>query len=550
MPVDFYGDAYKFNLFLNVAPKIMPLEAKEKLFSLAINAWSGEGTVLGAITYIAYFFQVTYKTAFIVFDAFFGGIYIFIWLHFVKSFVTSNIWRFSLILGGVTAPFLLLFFGHIEIYAPIICINLLWIYIALLATKSNKLRYLVLLVFILLLSIKLHAISVLCIPALALLLWNHFKGVYPSWKQIAGFILVPIFFAGSILYFFVFKDHMDNRSLQETAMALDHLFLPLFSPKAPLDNYNLLSFNHIFDFFSMGFLWSPIAIFFVLLFLILKRKEINWNAPNIKISGVSLFLFLSLFFVINPLLSMPIDWDLFSIPAIYLLAFTVALTSQVEVKFQSFKILYASLILAVLSLPTFLVHQSPKSISLRLETLSQYIYTSYYEWTVQTFQNALSIKYDSSTNESIRREQLLSTLKPKAKKGIDYEYTSLLNDQGKFFLRKQNNPKKALTYFKEAMNYGNSLNTQLVSLEAYFLLKQYDKAFEISQFLIQKQFPSYQKALKIGIHTALEAKKYDVALIISKQYLTKWPKNVTIQKVYNGLINKQEVDQLKFLFNR
>lgn len=548
--IDFYGDSYKFNSHLPIIPTLIPSETNNLFFSFSLSAWAGEGTVLALITYIAYFFQVTYKTAFIVLNAVFGGLYIFTWLSIIKTFISTNFWKFSLILAGLTAPFLLLFFGHIEIYAPVIFINLIWLFLAILYSNTSKKSHIIILCLTLLINLKLHTIGVLCIPALGLIIWNYFKGYYPTWKQITGVIIAPIFTAGILLYFFILKDHLDNRSLQTTALAYDHLFLPLFSPQPPLDAYNLFSFNHIFDYFSMVFLWSPLALLITLFCVITYRKKMDWNTPKIKISGLSLFLLLSLFFVINPLLGIPIDWDLFSIPAVYLLMFCVILVTQIETEWKSLKVVYASLLLSLFTLPIFLMHQSEKAISLRLEVLSKYTYSTYYEWTSKIMKNALAVNYGTLQEKLHRRAQLLLYLKPKAKKDIDYEYAALLIDQGRDYLRKAKNPKEALIYLEKAQVYHQSKNAKLLSLEAYFSLKQFNKAFEIAQELVVYQFPNEKRALRISIHTALEANKYNEAFFYTKQYLSKWSKDPLIKKVYLGLKNKKDIDQLKLLFQR
>ncbi|MDY8135844.1 tetratricopeptide repeat protein [Aquimarina sp. 2201CG5-10] len=548
MVQDFYGDAYKFNSFLPQIPSVIPKGTHDKFFNFSLAPWAGEGTVLAIITYISYYFQVTYKTAFLIFDAIFGGLFVFTWLHFVSRFVTNQGWKIVLVLAGLSAPFVLVFFGHIEIYAPVFFINLLWIYVALLYIKTDKKQLIWLLVLILLISLKLHSIAVLCIPALLVIVWKHFKKSYPSWKQIGYFIIVPIFVIGAILYFFYFEDHIDDRSLQRTAMAFEHMFLPLFTPEAPLDQYNLLSFNHFFDYFQVILLWSPIALFIITLFLVLKRNEIDWEAPEILISGLCLFLFIAFFFVVNPLLGMPIDWDLFSLPAPYLLVFTVVLTSQLESSLRPQKVLYASGIIALLSIPSFLVHQSERSLSHRLESVAVRMYNTYYEWTAQTVDNAFSLDNEHNINRLERGEAFINKLTSKAQKGIDYEYSALLIDQGRYLLRVQKKPREALKLFKSAQEYSKANNAKLLSLEAYFMLNQYEEAFKISKELVKVQFPDAKKALKMNLHCALEADLYQEAFETSTIILKNWPNDETSQEVYQRLKSNDRIKELKFLF--
>lgn len=548
MVKDFYGDAYKFNSYLAKIPSVIPKGTNEKFLTFKLTPYAGEGTILAMITYIAYYFQVTYKTAFLIFDTVCGGLFVFTWLHFLTSFIKTNVWKIILGLAGVTAPFVLIFFGHIEVYAPIIFILLFWSYLTLLYIKTGKQKFLWLSVVVLLICLKLHSISLLCIPALFILLWKQFKGFYLNWKQVGMFIIVPIFIIGAILYFFVFEDHIDERSLQGNALAFDHIFLPLFSPEAPLDKYDLLSFNHFFDFFSLLLMWSPIALFLLVFFVISKRKKINWNAPEILISGLCLILFVAFFFVINPLLSMPIDWDLFSIPAPFLLVFVAAILIQLESEISAYRILTASKILMLLSLPVFIVHQSEKSLSRRLESVAIHVYSTYYEWTAKIVDNGFSLDDEYKVNRLSRGDALLEKLKPLAREGIDYEYSALLIDQGRYYMRVRKNPNKALILFDSAQKYAPTNNAKLLSLEAYFLKNDYEKAFEVSKELVQIQFPNPKKALKIFIHCSLEAGQYNESFEASKVYLKNWPEDTTVKEVLQRLSNNDRIGELKFLF--
>lgn len=548
MVKDFYGDAYKFNTYLDMTPPIIPEGTHERFFSLSLAPYAGEGTILAIVTYISYYLQISYKTTFLIFDAIFGGLFVYTWLHFIARFITTDFWKFSLGIAGLTAPFLLVFFGHIEIYAPIIFMHLLWVYMAFTYIQSKQQKTLWLLVVFLLINLKLHTIAVLFIPALGVLFWSHYKGAYPNWKQMWLFVITPIIILGAVLYFVVFEDHIDDRSLQKTALAFDHMFLPLFSPEPPLDTYNLLSFNHIFDSFSLLFIWSPIALFIILYTILGKRKTIDWNRPEILISGLTLFLYMLFFFMVNPLLSMPIDWDLFSIPGPLLLLFAAALVMQVEDQKATNSIGYSVRILALLCLPIFMVHQSEHALSKRLESVAIHVYSTYYEWSAKILDNAYSLDDALKINRLTRGDIVLETLKPKAREHIDYEYSALLIDQGRYYMRVRNTPEKAIELFDLAQTYNPSNNAKLLSLEAYFILNDYKQAFEVSKELVQIQYPAPEKALKIFIHCSLEAKEYNETFAACKAYLKNWPNDEAILEVYNRLSNNDRIEELKFLF--
>jgi len=546
---DFYGDAYKFNPFLPTYPSIIVQEINNNLFNLKLNPWTGEATILALITYLAHYLKLNYHQAFIIFNAFWGGLFVFCWMRFIAHYIKDAYWKVILWLAGVTAPFMLIFYGHIEIYAPILWVTLLWITLAISFIKTEKKYLLVLLSFLFVLNLKLHVISVLFLPALLVLFWKGVQGFYPNWKQVALYVFVPLSLGGIILYFFVFKDHMDTRSLQTHTMAFEHLFLPLFSPDAPLANYNVLSFNHLIDFGLLSLFWSPIALFVITFLVVAFREKIDWNTPEIVLSGMCLILFAAFFFVVNPLLSMPIDWDLFSIPAPLLLVFVATLVHQIEGDFSSKKLLYAAGILSILCIPTFTTHQTEQFISFRLEHLAKHIYKTYYEWTAQTIEHAYALDDPESTNRITRGEKLLQELAPLAEKGRDYEYSYLLKDQGLYYLRTQKNAAKAIAYFEKSQLYFHTLNTKKLTIEAYLQQQQAAEAFLLAKDLVEQKYPTPQKSLRIGIHIALEALQFKEAYLYCTLYLEKWPDTPVIKEVKRRLDANENVRELKFLFD-
>ncbi|WP_459210941.1 tetratricopeptide repeat protein [Aquimarina rhabdastrellae] len=548
MVADFYGDAYKFNKFLHKIPLEIPKETHSRFFSFSLSPWAGEGTVLAIITYIAYYFQVTYKTSFIIVNAFFGGLFVFTWLQFITNYIKDKKWQIIMVLSGITAPFMLLFYGHIEIYAPVLFVNLLWGSIAIHYIKTEKKYLLWSLILVSVVSIKLHTIGVLCIPSLGCILWKKTKGYYPNWKQVSTFIIAPIFIIGALAYFFIFKDHSDDRNLQSTTMAFDHIFLPLFSPEAPLDKYSLLSFNHFFDFFSVSLLWSPIALIILIYIVITYKKSINWNAPEIVIIGMAFLLFVTLLFMTNPLLGLPIDWDLFSLPAPFLLLLTGVIVLQLPIEYSSSKMLYVAGFFTILSLPVFIVHQSEKALSLRLEHVAIRMYNTYYDWTSQVIKHAYTLDDDLKINRLERGEQLLEKLAPIAQKDIDYEYGRLLIDQGRYFLRERNNPKKALEYFAKVDDYTVDPNAKLLTLESYFSLHEYTLAYQIAKELVGINYPNTIKALKMSLHCALEAELYQEAYMITLEILKLENDDKLSQEINLRLRTNDRIKELKLLF--
>ncbi|WP_196894107.1 tetratricopeptide repeat protein [Aureivirga marina] len=551
MAFDYYGESYLLNKHLENKITKIPDGANEVFFNFGLNPWDGQKTILAIITYIAYFFKVTYKTAFYIQNFIFGFGFIFVWLQFVKKHIHKGNLQFLLAIMGIFAPFMLNFFGHIEINAPVLFFNLLWITTFIHFSKNFTWKNLTILFLLLLLCLKLHPVAVLFIPILFTGIFYKFTQKI-TWKKVGIFLLSPIFILGAIVYFFILKDYNDSRSLAKTAEEYEHIFLPLISPKPPLDTYNMLSFQHFSDYFLEIFIWSPVALFLCISLVVIFRKKMNWNQPELIFSGTALFLFVSLFFVVNPLISMQMDWDLFSFPAPLFLVFIVLLCKQIEknIDFNQ-KVFYPSLIITLFSFPIFIVHSNGEMLTNRLFTVSETIYNTYYEWTNHTIQNATnSGKLYFSDEEIIEKQKIIiEKLSKKAKPEIDFEYSKILKNHGKLFLREEKNREIAIDYFKKAKTFYPDKNIDLLLVEAYFSSKDYKKAFEYATILYKNNFPTARKASNIIIHCSIENNDFKNALKYSKIHNQKW-KNEIISEIETRILQNKDLENLKYLFQR
>ncbi|MEM7368929.1 MAG: hypothetical protein AAF587_10060 [Bacteroidota bacterium] len=553
---DYYGDAYKVIPHLQQHISAIPAGTNEALFSFGLSPWEGHSSILAMVTYLAYVTGISYQQAFHLMDAVCGGLFVLVWLQFVQYYLRQTAWKIIMGLAGCTAPFMLIFWGHIESYAPVFLFFLLWMIGLVVYLQNRRQLMLIGLVLVWLICLKLHPIALLFLPALALIWVRHYANHLSwfshllTWEGLARWVLAPIFAAGAILYFFVFEDHCDPRSLEETAMAFDRLFLPLISPEAPLDNYNLLSFNHIFDYFAELLLWSPIALLVGTWLLISRRKSIQWDRPILLLSGLTLILFGSLFFMINPLLSMQLDWDLMAIPAPIFLVLVCSLVKEVELSDSGSGCLPPSLALTLLTLPIFLLHADEQMHAQRLESLGIRMYHSYYEWSGKVLQHALDMPtYASRKDYEDRKSALLTKLRPHAQADIDFEYAYLLLQEGKYHLRQSREYGVAMGYLEQANTYyPRDKNLLLYSMEGHFLRKEYDQAFQYAMELVNIQYPSEQKSIRIAIQCSLEAQEYEEALSLSHFYMQKWNDVEIIREVNHRLSHQIEVEKLRELF--
>ncbi len=553
---DFYGDAVRFANAFGEKTIERPDVYIDHLFSF--DFWhprNGERSVLGSALFLSYKFGLSHLQAFKLIGVTFGFAYVFLWLFLVVNTVRNRVLRIIFAIAGLSAPFLLVFMGHIEIYAPSIAGLIAYFLVLSHYFKTHQKWYLWLTLFVLYFCLKFHSSAFLLVPSFIITLLYHTLKEYPklkqyfNWKKLAIYVLAPIFLVGAGLYFFYYQDYNDPRFFYTNFKIHDRMFLPILSPEPPYDRYNLLGFNHVFDYLNMFLLWSPLAIF-LLVIVYFKRKEIDWNAPMVIVSGLSLILYTSLLFMVNPLLGMQFDWDLFSLPAPILLIFVLSLFAQFKDTALIRRLIGPSLAIALWTMPIFPANVIKEPLSYRLESLGIRTFKSYWIRATAGIRFGINLLPEDKSIYQQRYIRAIEELRPYAIPGNDVEYAELLYSIAFHYLRNEKNYTKALRYAEAADSYEpNDYKILTYLIEANFSLKQFDKAYALGLRLIAlNQNP--QKSLRIAIHCALEAEKQRQAVEHCTVYLQTWPQDKHIQQVYFALQNGTDLDQIKQMFAR
>lgn len=615
---DYYGNARSFIPDLDKTAKVLPEDFWSTVFSIEVKPGNGRWGVYQMIILFSHLFDTTILQSFRWTGALFGGAYLLVWGWAIGTTIQSNRWRFLLLLLGCSAPYLLVYFGHIEAYAPVYFLLMCWSVALLKYQQTKKTKFIWVLAVVSLLSIRLHTLSVLCMPGLLLVLGSHFSN-QNSWfsklnslKGMFLWVLGPISIVGLGAYFFVFKDFNDPRFLTAEVKDIERLFLPILSPQAPLDRYNLLSWNHFLDYFNVVLFWSPAMLFVFFWILTRFRKQVNWDRIALRLQLLTLLLFLALFFMINPLLSMPMDWDLFCYPATLLLGICLVLIHELENK-QVLKVpLFSVLGLTVLALPVFAVFSNKTMQHERVEAVGRHVFKTYYEHSGTYLLYALQgLEPDTY---AMRKQQMLNDLAPFAMPGNDKKYADLLVDDAMLYLNQLDDPKiareralEAMIYFPEHQllpqlldkifskidprqisysaadslhanqwmkqgkiklreqkdylgaltDFGHSYyfmpiyhSRAILEIEALYLLGKYEDAYTNSVYLMQAEYPSEYRALRMGLQLALEAQKYPEASRIAIQLNHLKPDDALVIEVKRRLEQNQAIDELKLLFRR
>ena len=552
---DNYGDAYKFREHLEQVPTSIPPAAMESLLALGFSPEHGEKTLAAMVNVVAAKGTMSIGQAFHFLDVVFGCLFVFSWLTFLRRFLVNHRWRLLLAVAGLTAPFLAQFYGHTEYYM----FTYLWVlWMAMLTAlyyKEQKAKFLWWQIPVMLLFLKSHPLSLLFLPMVGLTFLYHYGSEkvrsWFRWKTIFLALILPAFIGGILVYIFVLEDHKDERHLQTVAMAWDRLFLPFFSPAPPLDNYNLFSPAHLTDYVQSWFNWSGAFLFLGLGWAILKRKQINWQSPGILLLGMTFIFVMGLFFMANPLLSMPMDADLFALPAPLFMVLVVILIQPKEEEGPKRAVTGATLAFSLLGLAVIMVNSDREAISYRYESIARHVYGSYYEWTSDQVEFVYKCTELEGQAFHDRKRQLINTLEPQAIPGNDLEFSRLLMFEGKDWLRRDGQLDSAAHYLQRAYNYGGrDNNLALYWLELHFRAGDFEQAYVNAEELLRLQHPTLPKAQRIYIHLCLETDRYQEAFTIAQAYLKLEPNDVTIQTVLQRLQANDDVTNLKFLFNR
>lgn len=138
--------------------------------------------------------------------------------------------------------------------------------------------------------------------------------------------------------------------------------------------------------------------------------------------------------MVNPLLSMPMDWDLFSLLTLIFFNFMIILIKQVEHIKVSNMITKGCITLGLLIIPMFWVKSNKEAISYRLESVNIHVFKTYHQHSSYNLLKALSLLNEDMITYTKRKEAILEELEPYAVIGKDDKYANLLMDQAYIYM--------------------------------------------------------------------------------------------------------------------
>ncbi len=287
----FLGDGYQILSILGSdTPFIKPTEHGEALVHLWVRSLIGaEGETSALLSYQAV--SISAGLLFLIAVGLASR-----WL-FDRTINRVLFW-----LGLASSGYMLLFFGYVENYSLFVLSVGVYSLLGLLVIKGKIKRWVIL--PIVALSIFFHTMGVTLIPsAIYLLLTNTKLGnriarVNPKNKSLLALVVGLILLA--VFYHFYTTDYFFRFA-----------FVPLFENRFTAEEYTLFSVKHLLDYTNLLILLLPgLPLIVVGLFSMPVRKITRQR--EYRYLFILLVSTLGAAFILDPKLSMPRDWDLFS----------------------------------------------------------------------------------------------------------------------------------------------------------------------------------------------------------------------------------------------
>ena len=551
---DIYGDAHFILQEKGLYVEVLEQHYIDNLFSFNLfDSKIGTSTTVALVGWGSYYLGVTIDESFRWLGLFCGAGFVFFLLGTVKRLTTLRSSRLLLTLVVVGTPLVQVFCRHYEVYAPVYMLIAAFWYVVVRYYENPSAKKIILLFALVVLNIKFHITGLVLLPITLLILLYHVRKIGEEKKQVSWSVIfkrfvLPLYGLGIFVYVVVTKSVFGPRRFSADTF-LDAIFLPISSKDpAPLDNYNLFGPAHFFDYFSILFTWSTAALLIVFVLVLMRRKYLQWNHPLVQISGYALLLYLPLFFVFNPLFSMPADWDIMGIPGVTFILFAIVLFStqkeiqepeKISIPLPS-RLIAPVLALSIIGLSSLLVNSERESEARRLISIGKYQYKTYYLASSSYLLVGINMLEDEKERVKTH-EEIIRDLKPFALKDVDPEYAQVITRLAAYYRDQEKDMEKAVGLLEEAYKHAPMLNDNVYELViTHFILGDFKKANEYVPDLVVMQYPDLNKALRVAIHTSIEAGAYADAEKYCVQFLEQWPEDKFILKVLNTLQTSED----------
>jgi hypothetical protein len=382
-----------------------------------------------------------------------GAVWVFIWMQFVQRKVQHKSLQMLAALLGIFSGMTMTFYAMPEVYAPPLLFFTGYLICLVEFLEAGKKKWLVLLFPLLLMAIRTHSSGFALAPSLVYALLVAAVGEkenlqkWTSWRR-AGWMIPAVFLAiGLAGYLTVFKAGDDSVKVIPTA---GNMFLTPFGGPSPDDAYFLFGFWHVWDFIQELLFCSAAGCVIFLAFLLAPGRKAYWKSKPMVGLGIVIVMLMALYFAIDPHVTLPRDWDLFSLVSPPILVVCVLLLARTNGNLAPSWLRQSMLLLLIgLQFSFFIVNHDKKRVHDRQLDVAAHVFASNEQGGAFIVKHSLDA-YPVSAKERIELlEKTLQNLTAnenaitKADFAFLYQYGGILCFESKDFRR-------ARTFYLEA----------------------------------------------------------------------------------------------------
>lgn len=354
-------------------------------------------------------------------------------------------------------------------------------------------------------------------------------------KWIILAVIIPIIAGFAVYYLFVAGNYDVSRYV-----SMDERHRTMFLPQVHAEpegvpRYTIFSLYHIIDFINLLMLWSAPALFVVLGLWLSSAGKGRFNSPELLVAELALVLYLFAFFVTNPLLSMPRDWDLFSMAAPALLVYSVLLLAAVQDKAGLLRrITGSAAALILLGLPAFIVNNDKDLLTNRLEMVGLRTYETYFYGASYILNVAVSMSEDDPDEYLRRRIDVVEKARPYKLEADDDQFADLTFRLAELYVGQKDytNAKKYLfeAFYEKPRDQG----LRYCLAQVHYSLGEYLECLLFADEL-SKKLPDEPDIHELSFLAAYRAGETEKALVYGRRYLSLKPGPGVIKTLVDSL---------------
>ena len=264
-------------------------------------------------------------------------------------------------------------------------------------------------------------------------------------------------------------------------------------------------------------------------------SKLRWNTAMVAVL-FALLPVAAMLFAFNPLMSLPMDWDVFCIAGVVAMVLLLAVVQQLNDDPLPRPVLLVPVALLPLYLLPFVVLTNVQQHAQRMEAVGIHVFKTYYAHSATYLLYSANMIEGNPEHYDARKQYMLQTLKPCALPGKDTKYAELLLDQALFELGYRNNVPAAITALEQALQYAPNYHRAREQLmQQYSRTGKYHQAFEAAKTLASVPYPTLEQALRNGMLTAADAGLKDACLTYWQSYQNRIGPNDELQRLANQM---------------